>query len=604
MNFWKVFGASLLASAVGTLVSWIVAVSLFSGILDIFNFDLFKLNDQPVITSQTIVKIDFTESITDAPSKAVLGAFDINTLTFTQNTHLLKVLKGIEAAKYDNNVKGLYLNFTGTGEVSSGVLEELRNAIIDFKQSGKFVVAYNESYSQGSYYLASVADKVYLNPEGSFSWTGLSNSTLFLKGAFDKLGLKVEAFRPTACKYKSAVEPYIRKNMSPENRAQMQMLADDVWNVLAKSIAASRNLDVEKLKKLANNLEVSLAEDALKHNLVDALIYEDEMEAKFAEYGVTPSIGNNDYNILSLSDYISLNTEIVDYNAPAVGVVYAEGQIFDGEGVDDNVYSANLAKLLKKARKDNNIKAVVLRVNSPGGSALASDVIWREVELLRKEKPVVVSMGSAAASGGYYISAGADAILADELTITGSIGVFGLLVEGQNMFNEKLGITTDVVKTNPSADFGENILGIGTRKITDTERKALLRSVDKIYDTFVARVSNGRNLPKEKVLKIAQGRVWSGSRAVELGLVDANGGLREAISFAINSAGMGDNYRVVEVLEELPPVMQFLQDMGSQVKSSVADHEVAEVSKLYNLIKRELAREGVQAYCPYTFGIN
>ena len=226
------------------------------------------------------------------------------------------------------------------------------------------------------------------------------------------------------------------------------------------------------------------------------------------------------------------------------------------------------------------------------------------MELLRKEKPVVVSMGSAAASGGYYISAGADAILADELTITGSIGVFGLLVEGQNMFNEKLGITTDVVKTNPSADFGENILGIGTRKITDTERKALLRSVDKIYDTFVARVSNGRNLPKEKVLKIAQGRVWSGSRAVELGLVDANGGLREAISFAINSAGMGDNYRVVEVLEELPPVMQFLQDMGSQVKSSVADHEVAEVSKLYNLIKRELAREGVQAYCPYTFGIN
>ena len=292
------------------------------------------------------------------------------------------------------------------------------------------------------------------------------------------------------------------------------------------------------------------------------------------------------------------------FGAPAVGIVYAVGQVLDGAGDDDNLYSVNVSNTLRKAREDKDVKAVVFRVNSPGGSALASDVIWREVELLRKEKPVVVSMGSAAASGGYYISAGADAILADELTITGSIGVFGLLVEGQNMFNEKLGITTDVVKTNPSADFGENILGIGTRKITDTERKALLRSVDKIYDTFVARVSNGRNLPKEKVLKIAQGRVWSGSRAVELGLVDANGGLREAISFAINSAGMGDNYRVVEVLEELPPVMQFLQDMGSQVKSSVADHEVAEVSKLYNLIKRELAREGAQAYCPYTFGIN
>ena len=603
MKFWKIFGATLLASVLVSVISGLVYVGLFSGFLGLFNLDMFK-SDAPVITPQTIVKIDFAESITDAPSKAVLGEFDFSSKTFVQKTHLLKVLKGIEAAKFDPNVKGLYLNFTGMGSVSSGVLEELRRAIIDFKQSGKFVVAYNESYSQGSYYLASAADKVYLHPEGHFSWTGLANSTLFLKGAFDKLGLKVEAFRPTACKYKSAVEPYIRKNMSPENRAQMQMLADDMWNVLAKTISTSRNIDVEVLKKLANNLDISLPEEALKHNLVDALIYEDEMEAKFAEYGVTPSVGNNDYNIISLSHYISLNPEVIDYNSPALGVVYAEGEIFDGEGDDDNVYSANLVKLLQKARKDNNIKAVVLRVNSPGGSALASDVIWREVELLRKEKPLIVSMGSYAASGGYYISTGADAIIADELTITGSIGVFGLLVEGQNMFNEKLGITSDVVKTNPSADFGENILGIGTRKITETERKAMIRSVDKVYDTFVARVSNGRNLPKDKVLDIAQGRVWSGSRAVGLGLADANGGLREAISLAINSAGISDNYSIIEILEELPPVVQFIKDMSSQVKAPTIKPEISEVSKLYNLIKRELTRESVQAYCPYTFSIN
>ena len=603
MKFWKIFGATLLASVLVSVISGLVYVGLFSGFLGLFNLDIFK-SDAPVITPQTIVMIDFAESITDAPSKAVLGDFDLTTMTITPKTHLLKVLKGIEAVKFDPNVKGLYLNFTGMGSVSSGVLEELRRAIIDFKQSGKFVVAYNESYSQGTYYLASAADKVYLHPEGNFSWTGLANSTLFLKGAFDKLGLKVEAFRPTACKYKSAVEPYIRKNMSPENRAQMQMLADDMWNVLAKTISTSRNIDVEVLKKLANNLDISLPEEALKHNLVDALIYEDEMEAKFAEYGVTPSVGNNDYNIISLSHYILLNPEIIDYNSPAIGVVYAEGEIFDGEGDDDNVYSANLVKLLQKARKDNNIKAVVLRVNSPGGSALASDVIWREVELLRKEKPLIVSMGSYAASGGYYISTGADAIIADELTITGSIGVFGLLVEGQNMFNEKLGITSDVVKTNPSADFGENILGIGTRKITETERKAMIRSVDKVYDTFVARVSNGRNLPKDKVLDIAQGRVWSGSRAVGLGLADANGGLREAISLAINSAGISDNYSIIEILEELPPVVQFIKDMSSQVKAPTIKPEISEVSKLYNLIKRELTRESVQAYCPYTFGIN
>ena len=604
MKFWKIFGATLLATAVGSILSWIVYMCLFSSVLDLFNLDLLKSEELPVITSQTIVKIDFTETVADAPSKEVLGEFDLTSKTFVPKTHLLKVLKGIEAAKFDPNVKGLYLNFTGMGGVSAGALEEIRKAVLDFKQSGKFVVAYNESYSPTTYYLATAADKVYLHPEGNFSWTGLSNTTLFLKGAFDKLGLKVEAFRPTACKYKSAIEPYIRKNMSPEDRAQMQMLADDMWNVLTKTIATSRNLDVETLKKLANNLDLSLPEEALKHKLVDALIYEDEMEAKFAEYGVKPSVGNNDYNILSLGDYISLNPEVIDYNSPAIGVVYAEGEIFDGEGDDDNVYSANLVKLLQKARKNNNIKAVVLRVNSPGGSALASDVIWREVELLRKEKPVIVSMGSAAASGGYYISAGADAIIANELTITGSIGVFGLLVEGKNMLNEKLGITTDVVKTNPSADFGDNILGIGTRKITETERKAMLRSVDKVYETFVSRVSNGRNLPKEKVLDIAQGRVWSGSRAVELGLADANGGLREAIALAINSAGISDNYSIIEILEELPPVIQLIKEMGTQVKAAVANQEVAEITKLYNLLKRELAREGVQAYCPYSFSIN
>ena len=432
---------------------------------------------------------------------------------------------------------------------------------------------------------------------------GLAYPSVFMKGAFDKLGLKVEAFRPTVCKYKSAVEPYIRKDMSPENRAQMQALVDDSWNVLLEAICASRGLDANKLNKLASSLDITLPEDALKHGLVDALIYEDEMADKFAEYGVEEDKDGN-YNILSLGEYALLNIEFVNYNTPAVGIVYAEGAIYDGEGEDNNVYSANLVNLLKKARNNDNIKAVVLRVNSPGGSALASDVIWREVELLRKVKPVVVSMGSYAASGGYYISAGADAIFADKLTLTGSIGVFGTLIEGKNMLNEKLGITTDVVKTGDSADFGSNVMGIGTRKITDVERKALLRSVDKVYETFTTKVANGRNLPKEKVLEIAQGRVWSGSSAVTLGLADANGGLREAIAFAVNSANLGENFRVEEVLEDLPPMAQLLQSLNTQAKAAVVDQNMAEVAEMYNLIKREIEREGVQAYCPYTFSIN
>ena len=598
MNFWKVFGATLLAMFVGSIISWSMWFSVFAGFSS-----LFEQTDLPVITPQTILKIDLAETITEAPSRDPLAGFDFTTMSATPSTHLLKVLQLIEHAKYDENIKGLYLNFSGQGDITSGALEELRAAIIDFKQSGKFVVAYNESYSQALYYLASAADKVYLHPEGAFQWMGLAYPSVFMKGAFDKLGLKVEAFRPTVCKYKSAVEPYIRKDMSPENRAQMQALVDDSWNVLLEAICASRGLDANNLNKLASSLDITLPEDALKHGLVDALIYEDEMADKFAEYGVETGKDGN-YNILSLGEYALLNIEFVNYNTPAVGIVYAEGAIYDGEGEDNNVYSANLVNLLKKARNNDNIKAVVLRVNSPGGSALASDVIWREVELLRKVKPVVVSMGSYAASGGYYISAGADAIFADKLTLTGSIGVFGTLIEGKNMLNEKLGITTDVVKTGDSADFGSNVMGIGTRKITDVERKALLRSVDKVYETFTTKVANGRNLPKEKVLEIAQGRVWSGSSAVTLGLADANGGLREAIAFAVNSANLGDKFRVEEVLEDLPPMAQLLQSLNTQAKAAVVDQNMAEVAEMYNLIKREIEREGVQAYCPYTFSIN
>jgi protease-4 len=234
---------------------------------------------------------------------------------------------------------------------------------------------------------------------------------------------------------------------------------------------------------------------------------------------------------------------------------------------------------------------------------LASDVIWREVELLRKEKPVIVSMGSYAASGGYYISSSADAIIADKMTLTGSIGVFGLLLEGENMLNKRLGVTTDVVKTGESADFGSNIMGVGLRKITDLERKTLLRSVDKVYETFTTRVSNGRNLPMAKVLDIAQGRVWSGVRAVELGLADANGGLREAIAVAVDKAGIADNFRVTEVLEELSPMAQMMQSLNMQVKAYFLDAETLEAAEYYNSLKREVAREGVQAYCPYSFSL-
>lgn len=598
MKFFKVFLAALLAVLVSGIISSLMWVFIFVGLAGSM-----EQTSKAVITPQTIVKIDFAENITEAPTKNPMAGFDFATMTMAKSTHLLKVLQSIEKAKSDERVKGLYLNFTGVGGVTTGALEELRSALVDFKQSGKFVVAYNEGYSQGTMYLASVADKIYLHPEGGFSWAGMAQTSIFFKGALDKLGLNAEAIRPTVCKYKSAVEPYIRKEMSKENKAQMQTMVDDIWGVLVGAIAESRSLDAKKLMQLADKLEVTQPEDALKHGLVDALIYEDEMDAKFAEYGVEKG-ADGEYNIVSLGEYMALAPATLNITAPAVGIVYAEGQIFDGSGEDDNIYSANMVETIRKARKDKNIKSVVLRVNSPGGSALASDVIWREVELLRKEKPVIVSMGSYAASGGYYISSGADAIVADKMTLTGSIGVFGMLLEGENMLKKNLGITTDVVKTGRSADFGSNIMGVGVRKITDLERKTLLRSVDKVYETFTSKVSNGRNLPMEKVLDIAQGRVWSGARAVELGLADANGGLREAIAVAVDKAGIAENYQVKEVLEELSPMAQMMQSLNMQVKAYFLDAETMEAVEYYNSLKREVVREGVQAYCPYAVGIN
>ena len=598
MKFFKVFLAALLAVLVSGIISSLMWVFIFVGLAGSM-----EQTSKAVITPQTIVKIDFAENITEAPTKNPMAGFDYATMTMAKSTHLLKVLQSIEKAKSDERVKGLYLNFTGMGGITTGALEELRAAIVDFKQSGKFVVAYNEGYSQGTMYLASVADKIYLHPEGGFSWAGMAQTSIFFKGALDKLGLNAEAIRPTVCKYKSAVEPYIRKEMSKENKAQMQTMVDDIWGVLVGAIAESRSLDAKKLMQLADKLEVTQPEDALKHGLVDALIYEDEMDAKFAEYGVEKG-ADGEYNIVSLGEYMALAPATLNITAPAVGIVYAEGQIFDGAGEDDNIYSANMVETIRKARKDKNIKSVVLRVNSPGGSALASDVIWREVELLRKEKPVIVSMGSYAASGGYYISSGADAIVADKMTLTGSIGVFGMLLEGENMLKKNLGITTDVVKTGRSADFGSNIMGVGVRKITDLERNTLLRSVDKVYETFTSKVSNGRNLPMEKVLDIAQGRVWSGARAVELGLADANGGLREAIAVAVDKAGIAENYQVKEVLEELSPMAQMMQSLNMQVKAYFLDAETMEAVEYYNSLKREVVREGVQAYCPYAVGIN
>ncbi len=454
-------------------------------------------------------------------------------------------------------------------------------------------MAYNEYYTQGDYYLASVADSVYMQPEGSIEWSGLSMSVMFYKGLFDKLDLKAEVFRPASCKYKSAVEPYVLSAMSEANRRQMQALAESVWGTIVEAVSAARGIAPERLNLLADELAVSLPDDALRHGFIDGILYEDELA------GVLERLGADPAQSVSLGEYAAgLGPDASNVLAPQVAVVYADGAVVDGEGVTGGyIYGNTLAETLASVRDDDRVRSVVLRVNSPGGSALASDVVWRAMELLRAEKPVVVSMGSYAASGGYYIACPADAILADRMTLTGSIGVYGMYLNTADALKNKLGITLDAVKTNVSAGMG------ATGALTPAQRASILRGVDRVYATFTEHVAEGRNLPLEHVLDIAQGRVWTGADATGIGLVDANGGLREAIAVAADKADLGADFRVVEVLEQPEGFAALLASLMGQVRASVESSELGVMMKQYRKVQELVKQQGVVMYEPRTFAM-
>lgn len=587
MNFIKTFLAALLAFVLGSLAILLFGMFILFAIAG-------SMERTVTVKEGSILRIDFSEVINDAPSSDPLAGFDFRTLQSTRQLSLLKVLRTLEAAAVDDRIEGIYLRMNGTGGVTgTALIEELREAIELFKQSGKFVVAYNETYSQGQYYLASAADRIYLQPEGGMDWSGLSTSLMFYKGLFDKLDLKAEVFRPTVCKYKSAVEPYILDRMSEANREQMQALVDSMWGTIAEAVAASRGIDVERLNEIADKLQVTLPEDALKYGFVDGLLYEDQMKEVFAELGVEDD-GEGNYDFVSLGDYASMvGVDLDNLGADRVAVVYADGQIVDGEGYGDAVYGNSLAAELADVRRDKKVKAVVVRVNSPGGSALASDVIWREMELLRAEKPVVVSMGSYAASGGYYISCPADVIVADRLTLTGSIGVFGMFLNPIDALKNKLGITLDGVKSNASAGMGS------VEPLTPAQRASIMRGVDKVYETFTQDVATGRNLPIEKVLDIAGGRVWSGSDALGIGLIDAYGGLKTAIALAVDKAGLGENFRVVEVTQQPSGLAAMLSALNVSVRKAFVRSELQELFGGYDRVQRLLRMQGVLMYSPY-----
>ena len=586
MKFMKIFLAALLAVVVGGVVSSLLWIFVFVGLAG-------SMESTTVVKPNSVLVLDFAEDIKDAPSSNPLGAIDFNTMTIRKQLSLLQVLRTIKAAENDERIKGIYLRPTGVGSVDMAGIEEIRSALADFKKSGKFVVSFNEGYNQGLYYLASVSDKIYLQPEGNMSWQGLTSVLMFYTGMFEKLDISVDIFRPTACKYKSAVEPYFLKKMSPDNRRQLSELGDSMWEVILDAVSEARGIDKKELNLLADKLAVSLPEEALKHNFVDGLIYEDQMNGVFAELGVELN-GDGECEKVSLGEYAAQVVDLQNISADKVAVVYAEGQILDGTGEQEAIYGQTMAETIKSVRLDDKVKAVVLRVNSPGGSALASDVIWREIELLKAEKPVVISMGSVAASGGYYISAPADVIVANKSTMTGSIGVFGMIMNPNKLLTNKVGVTFDSVSTNTHSTFGT--LG---HNIDTTERAMIMKGVDKVYTRFTSLVSEGRNLPLDKVLDIAGGRVWSGVQAQEVGLVDTLGGLDNAIALAAEKADL-ENYRIHEVLSTEDPFTALLEGFGVQIRSSILRKELGSEAYIqYNKVKSVVSQNGVMAMMPY-----
>lgn len=608
MNFWKIFFASLAAIVFSSLVTLFFFISAGAGFMASFS--------TPPVTQPTnsVLYIDFGENVIDAPMKSPVSSIDIMNMNLSEPITLREVLTAIEKAATDSSIKGICIRIDGLGTVSAANIEEMRAAIERFKESGKFVVAYDDIYTQVEYYLASVADEVLLQPEGSLDWRGVSLTTMFYKGLIDKLDADVEIFRPSVCRYKSAVEPFFLTKMSKENRKQMEVIAHSIWQTICEDVAKSRNIGVESLQQMASNNVLVLSEDAVKYQLVDRLAYEDELYELFDSYGVERDAQGHHHKV-TLGEYIMANdfstvTVNVDnsyalefIDKPLVAVIYAEGDIVDGDlYMDGQIYGTSLARELRQARLDERTKAVVVRVNSPGGSALASDVVWREMSLLQQTKPVVISMGDMAASGGYYISTPADAIYADRLTLTGSIGVFGMMLNLENTLRNKIGITVDVAATSAAA-----VAPTPFSPMSNQQREAIMKGVDRVYEVFTGKVAEGRNMDIEEVYNIAEGRVWTGSDAVNIGLVDNIGGFTEALSAAANLADLGNNFTIYEFTAPLTPFEEWMKGMGLMLSSSYGiDYDVYqhEINDIVTSAKRLIDMQGIQARVASDIDIN
>ena len=580
------FLGNVLAVIVGLFAFSIVAVLIVFALLGLVAA---SSEEEVTLEKNSILHLDLNgRTLVERTSEEdlVFGSF-LDPFGGDNSAGLVNLKKAIEEAKTNENIKGIYLNAGLFGAGQAGLLE-LREALQDFKESGKFIIAYDEAYSEGGYFLASVADEIYLNPLGGIDFNGFSSEGIFLKGFFEKVGIKPEVFR--VGEFKSAVEPFILDKMSPENRLQTQYFLDDINGHAIALIAKSRKIAKDSLIKINHQMLVRKPKDAVTYKLATALKYEDEVHSILKEkLGLKEDDQISTINATDLGG-LAKSKNITSPNR--IAVILAEGEIVDGN-VEGAISSEKFAKEIRKARKDENIKAIVLRVNSPGGSILASEVIWREMSEAKKVKPVIVSMGEVAASGGYYIAAPADTIVAQPNTITGSIGIFGILFNVQELVNDKLGVTTDVVSTGELSDFGNM-----ARPLTEVERTIIQSSVEDGYETFISRVAEGRGMHPDSVRKVASGRVWTGTQAKARGLVDVLGGLDTALGIAAAKIKAGEDYRVVYYPEKKQWFEELMLNFSDKVQVRILQSQLGEQYPLYQQIQKLKNYQGVQVRMP------
>ncbi len=586
------FGKTLLASALGTLIAFVAA-----GII----FVLFIVGLIAVSSGDSIEPIDKTSVLTIALNKPIMERgndnglnFDFNSFEKKDELYLDFLKRDLEYAAQDEKIGGILLMVDGVSG-SPSTLRDLRTLLLDFKKSGKWVLAYGENYSQADYYVASAANEVYMYPTGMFNWTGLNAEVMFFKKMLDNLEIDAQVIRGRDNKYKSAVEPFLYDKMSEPNKEQMKVLIDGIWNEMIVDISNARKIEANQLNLAASELRYVNTTRAVEDGVLDGLKHYDEIMALVNEkLGVSltekmPKVEYSDYHDLKRDPIAEMPADHA-----AIAVVYAVGEIQSGKGSDEVIGSDRIAGALRKARLDDKIKAVVLRVNSPGGSALASDVIWRETELIKQAgKKLIVSMGDFAASGGYYIACSADRIFANPQTITGSIGVFGIIPNFQNVLDHKLGITFDRYETHPHADFYSI-----TKPFDDFELQRMNEHIVQIYDDFLMRVSKGRKMTIAQVDSAARGRVWTGLDAKRIGLVDELGGLSAALNYAAKEIGveLKDNVKVLPEMQD--PIEALFKDVA-EAKADLILKEVAGAHyPAWKQVKNMIDHPGVYAQLP------